>query len=180
MERRGHRFVRYAADLLVVVHSLRAAERVKAGVTKFLTTRLRLVVNEQKSRVARTDECVFLGFTFQGSTVRWSDRSFIGFKHRVRRLTGRSWGGSMEYRLYKLVQYLRSMAYFGTKCSAVAIGKAMSRGRHSTESSTGICYSAQSCGCLTRAAAPRCAANQPLTSVVREICTLRSVGARGG
>jgi len=55
LERRGHRFVRYADDLLIVVRSPRAAERVKAGVTRYLTTRLRLVVNEQKSRVARTD-----------------------------------------------------------------------------------------------------------------------------
>jgi len=92
----------------------RAAERVKASVTRFLTTKLRLVVNEQKSRVARTDECVFLGFTFRGSKLRWSDRSFADFKHRVRRLTGRSWGVSMKYRLYKLAQYLRGwMNYFG-------------------------------------------------------------------
>ncbi len=114
LERRGHRFVRYADDLLIVVGSVRAGERVKASITRYLTTKLKLVVNEQKSRVARTDECVFLGFTFRGAKLRWSDRAFADFKHRVRRLTGRSWGVSMAYRLKQLVKYLRGwMNYFG-------------------------------------------------------------------
>jgi RNA-directed DNA polymerase len=64
-------------------------------------------VSEQKSRVARSDACVFLGFTFRGAKLRWSDPAFADFKHRVRRLTGRSRGVSMRYRLYKLAQYLR-------------------------------------------------------------------------
>ena len=114
LEKRGHRFVRYADDLLIVVCSLRAGERVKASITRYLTTKLKLVVNEQKSRVARTNECVFLGFTFRGAKLRWSDQAFADFKHRVRRLTGRSWGVSMGYRFYKLAQYLRGwMNYFG-------------------------------------------------------------------
>jgi len=75
---------------------------------------LRLVVNEQKSRVARTDACVFLGFAFREAKLRWSDRAFADFKHRVRRLTARSWGVSMGYRLCKLAQYLRGwMNQFG-------------------------------------------------------------------
>ena len=114
LEKRGHRFVRYADDLLIVVRSLRAGERVKASITRYLTTKLKLVVNEQKSRVIRTNDCVFLGFTFRGAKLRWSDQAFADFKHRVRRLTGRSWGVSMGYRLYKLAQYLRGwMNYFG-------------------------------------------------------------------
>ena len=67
LERRGHRFVRYADDLLILVKSVRAGERVKASITRYLTTQLKLVVNEQKSRVARINECVFLGFTFRGA-----------------------------------------------------------------------------------------------------------------
>jgi RNA-directed DNA polymerase len=114
LEQRGHRFVRYADDLLIVVRSVRAGHRVKASITRYLTTRLKLVVNEQKSRVARTDECVFLGFTFRGSKLRWSDRTFADFRHRVRRLTGRSWGVSMGYRFHQLARYLRGwMNYFG-------------------------------------------------------------------
>ena len=105
---------RYGDDLLIVVGSVRAGERVMASITRYLTTKLKLVVNEQKSRVARIDECVFLGFTFRGAKLRWSDQAFADFKHRVRRLTGRSWGVSMAYRLYKLAQYLRGwMNYFG-------------------------------------------------------------------
>jgi RNA-directed DNA polymerase len=114
LERRGHRFVRYADDILIVVRSVRAGERVRSSVTRYLTSKLKLTVNEQKSRVARTDDCVFLGFTFRGTKLRWSDQAFADFKHRVRRLTGRSWGVSMAYRLGQLARYLRGwMNYFG-------------------------------------------------------------------
>ena len=114
LERRGHRYVRYADDLLVLVRSRRAGERVKASLTRYLTRVLRLSVNEQKSRVAKLDECVFLSFTFKGTKLRWSDTAYAGFRHRLKRLTGRSWGVSMHYRLGKLCQYLRGwMGYFG-------------------------------------------------------------------
>jgi RNA-directed DNA polymerase len=114
LERRGHRFARYADDLLVLVKTIRAGARVKDSVTRFLTRELALVVNEQKSRVVKTNECQFLGFTFRGSKLRWSDQAFEDFKHNVRRLTGRSWGVSMGYRLHKLAQYVRGwMGYFG-------------------------------------------------------------------
>ena len=114
LERRGHRFARYADDLLILVRSERAGERVKASITRFLTTRLKLVVNESKSRVVKTDAVEFLGFTFRGSKLRWSDQAFEDFRHRVRKLTGRSWGVSMDYRLDRLTRYVRGwMNYFG-------------------------------------------------------------------
>jgi RNA-directed DNA polymerase len=114
LERRGHRFARYADDLMILVGSPRAGERVKASITRFLTTRLKLVVNEQKSRVAKTNDCQFLGFTFRGKKLRWSTKAFEDFKHTVRKLTGRSWGVSMGYRLDKLARYVRGwMNYFG-------------------------------------------------------------------
>jgi RNA-directed DNA polymerase len=114
LEARGHRFARYADDLLVLVRSPRAGERVKASLTAYLDRRLRLAVNEQKSRVAPIDECEFLGFTFRKGKLRWSEAAFEEFKHRVRRFTGRSWGVSMAYRLGKLAQYVRGwMGYFG-------------------------------------------------------------------
>ncbi|MCP3962959.1 MAG: hypothetical protein GY719_34400, partial [bacterium] len=87
LERRGHRFARYADDLLILVRSARAGERVKASITRYLTSRLKLRVNESKSRVCGLNEVVFLGFTFRGSKLRWSDEAFETFKHRVRRLT---------------------------------------------------------------------------------------------
>jgi len=114
LERRGHRFVRYADDLLILVKSRRAGERVMASVTRFLTRKLKLVVNEHKSQVVPTDACTYLGFTFRGQKLRWSDRAFDNFRYHLRRLTGRSWGVSMDYRLQKLAQYVRGwMGYFG-------------------------------------------------------------------
>jgi len=114
LEHRGLRFARYADDLVILVKSLRAGQRVKRSITAFLARRLKLPVNEHKSQVTPIDQCVFLGFTFRGTKLRWSDRAFVDFKHRVRELTGRSWGVSMAYRLHKLAQYVRGwMGYFG-------------------------------------------------------------------
>ena len=114
LERRGYRFARYADDLLILVKSPRTGERVKASVTRYLTRELKLAVNEQKSRVVKTNDCEFLGFTFRGTKLRWSDQAFADFKHNVRKLTGRSWGVSMAYRLDRLVRYVRGwMNYFG-------------------------------------------------------------------
>ncbi|MCM2289000.1 MAG: group II intron reverse transcriptase/maturase [Sulfuritalea sp.] len=111
---RGHRFVRYADDLMVLVKSERAGQRVKASLTTYLDRQLKLPVNEKKSQVAKIDQCVFLGFTFKRGRLRWSDAAFADFKHRIRELTGRSWGVSMDYRFQKLGQYLRGwLGYFG-------------------------------------------------------------------
>lgn len=114
LERRGHRFARYADDLMILVRTERAGRRVMASVTRFLTSSLKLKVNEHKSRVAKISECTFLGFTFRGVKLRWSERAFEDFKHRIRQFTGRSWGVSMTYRLNKLAEYVRGwMGYFG-------------------------------------------------------------------
>jgi RNA-directed DNA polymerase len=114
LERRGHRFARYADDILILVKSPRAGERVMASVTRYLTRTLKLVVNAHKSRVVRTNDCEFLSFTFRGTKLRWSERAFEDFRHNIRRLTGRSWGVSMDYRFQKLAQYVRGwMGYFG-------------------------------------------------------------------
>jgi len=114
LESRGHRFVRYADDLLILVRSHRAGERVMASVSRYLTRTLKLVVNAHKSRVVKTDDCEYLGFTFRGKKLRWSERAYQDFRHRLRKLTGRSWGVSMDYRLNKLAEYVRGwMGYFG-------------------------------------------------------------------
>jgi RNA-directed DNA polymerase len=114
LEKRGHRFVRYADDFVIVVKSQRAAERVKAGIQRFLERKLKLTINEKKSQVAPTDKIDFLGFTFRGTKIRWSDTAFREFKRRVKKLTGRSWFVTMSYRMEKLAQYLRGwMNYFG-------------------------------------------------------------------
>lgn len=114
LERRGHRFVRYADDFIILVKSQSAGVRVMASVKHFIEGKLKLKVNEAKSRVAKTDQTNFLGFTFKGTKIRWSDAAFKEFKRRIKRLTGRSWFVSMDYRFKKLAQYLRGwMNYFG-------------------------------------------------------------------
>jgi RNA-directed DNA polymerase len=114
LEKRGHCFARYADDFIILVKSRRAGERVMASITRFLERKLKLAVNQDKSKVASTNESTFLGFVFKGASIRWSDKAFAEFKRRVRKLTGRSWGVSMEYRLAKLAEYLRGwMGYFG-------------------------------------------------------------------
>lgn len=103
-----------ATHLVVMVISRRAGDRVMASITRFLEKKLRLKVNQEKSKVASTNEITFLGFTFKGSSIRWSEKAFANFKRRVKELTGRSWGVSMGYRYAKLAEYVRGwMGYFG-------------------------------------------------------------------
>ena len=114
LERRGHRFVRYADDFIIMVKSLSAGTRVMASIRRFLEHELRLTVNEKKSKVAPVEECGFLGFVFVHGKIRWSDKSFQEFKRRIRLFTGRSWFVSMEYRYGKLAEYVRGwMNYYG-------------------------------------------------------------------
>lgn len=114
LERRGHRFARYADDMVVLVKSRRAGERVMQSLTRYLEGRLKLKRNPAKSKVAKMSECGFLGFTIIRGKIRWLEKKLEAFKHRVRELTGRSWGVSMEYRLHKLGQYVRGwLGYFG-------------------------------------------------------------------
>ena len=114
LERRKHRFVRYADDFIILVKSQRTGDRVSQGVQRFLERKLKLKVNQEKSRVGSTDKTDFLGFTFRGTKIRWSDKAFREFKRRVKKLTGRSWFVTMSYRMEKLAQYLRGwMNYFG-------------------------------------------------------------------
>jgi RNA-directed DNA polymerase len=114
LEKRSHRFVRYADDFVIVARSQSAAERVKTSIQRFLERKLKLTVNEKKSQVASTDKIDFLGFTFRGTKIRWSDKAFEEFKRQVKKLTGRSWFVSMDYRLNRLAHYLRGwMNYFG-------------------------------------------------------------------
>jgi len=114
LEKRGHRFVRYADDFLVLVRSHRAGARVAQSIERFFNRKLKLKINKKKSRVAKTDNTNFLGFTFKGTKIRWSEKAFHQFKWRIKRLTGRSWFVSMGYRMKKLAQYLRGwINYFG-------------------------------------------------------------------
>lgn len=114
LARRGHRFARYRDDFLVVVKSQRAGDRLKASLTRFLRQHLKLELNESKSTVGPTNEGAFLGFTFQGTRIYWSPEAFQDFRHRLRKLTGRSWGVSLAHRIRHLNEYIRGwIQYFG-------------------------------------------------------------------
>jgi RNA-directed DNA polymerase len=114
LEKRSLHFVRYADDLLILVKSQRAGERVLQSVTRFLETHLKLKVNQEKSGVREADDTTYLGFAFRKGKIRWSEESFQCFKQRVRELTGRSWGVSVKYRIRKLAVYVRGWTnYFG-------------------------------------------------------------------
>ncbi|MFZ2959800.1 MAG: group II intron reverse transcriptase/maturase [Candidatus Ozemobacteraceae bacterium] len=114
LEKRGLLFVRYADDFLIFVKSSRAGERVSQSIRRFLERKLKLTVNEKKSRVGPTDETEFLGFAFNKTRILWSGKAFQEFKRRVRKLTGRSWGVSMDFRMKKIKEYLQGwMNYFG-------------------------------------------------------------------
>ncbi len=107
LERRGHRFVRYADDFIILTRSQRAAERVYASITRWLERSLRLKVNATKSRVCRVGETSYLGFELRRGKPAATRESKEQFKRRVKELTGRSWGVSMKYRMGKLNSYLR-------------------------------------------------------------------------
>jgi RNA-directed DNA polymerase len=119
LERRGLRFARYADDGNIYVRSRRAGERVMASITRFITTKLKLKVNQQKSAVARPWERKFLGFSFTASREpkrRIAPKAVIRFKEKVRELTRRTRGVSTERMAQELTRYLRGwLGYFG-KC----------------------------------------------------------------
>jgi RNA-directed DNA polymerase len=117
LERRGHRFVRYADDCNVYVRSERAGQRVMGSVTQFITQKLKLKVNEAKSAVARPQERKFLGFSFTaGPEVRRviAPKALDRFKRRVREITRRAKGVSMTTTIEELAPYMRGWrGYFG-------------------------------------------------------------------
>src|SRR6202165_941628 len=117
LERRGLRFARYADDSNIYVRSRRAGERVMESITRFITTKLKLKVNEQKSAVARPWERKFLGFSFTSNREpkrRLAPKAVIRFKDKVRELTQRTRGVSVERMTEELGRYLRGwVGYFG-------------------------------------------------------------------
>jgi RNA-directed DNA polymerase len=117
LERRGHRFVRYADDCNIYVRSERAGQRVMGSITGFITKQLKLKVNQTKSAVARPQERKFLGFSFtrhREPKRRIASKALVRFKQRVRELTWRTRGVSLEEMVRELSSYLRGWrSYFG-------------------------------------------------------------------
>src|SRR5215813_992849 len=114
LERRGLRFARYADDFLILVKTLRAAQRVMQSITRFVEVRLQLVVNRQKSRAAALSACTFLGFQIRRGKIVWTDKSLKRFKERIQEITSRSRGVSTFCTLQELRRYAVGwMNYFG-------------------------------------------------------------------
>jgi RNA-directed DNA polymerase len=109
LERRGHSFVRYADDCNIYVASHRAGERVMASVTDFLATKLKLRVNPTKSAVDYIQKRPFLGFilTWNGDKVRIAPKSLLRLWARIRELTSKTGGRSLEDVIENLSAYLR-------------------------------------------------------------------------
>jgi RNA-directed DNA polymerase len=130
LERRRLRFTRYADDCNVYVRSRRAGERVMESITRFITEKLKLQVNQQKSAVARPWERKFLGFSFTNAGIpkrRIAPKVVDRFKGRVRELTRRTRGVSTERMAEELSRYLRgwhdgSGAGFGLRSGSSGSG----------------------------------------------------------
>jgi len=117
LECRGLRFVRYADDCNIYVGSERAGQRVMESITRFITQKLKLKVNEAKSAVARPQERKFLGFSFtKGPEVKRAiaPQALEHFRKHVREITRRAKGVSIEATMAELIPYLRGWrGYFG-------------------------------------------------------------------
>jgi RNA-directed DNA polymerase len=109
LEKRGHRFVRYADDCNIYVKTKRAGERVKASVTQFIETKLKLKVNQAKSAVDRPWKRKFLGFSFSVNKepkVRIAKQSLQKAQAKIREITSRRKSMKMDERIKELNQYL--------------------------------------------------------------------------
>src|ERR1700681_4838547 len=128
LERRQHRFVRYADDCNIYVASERAGKRVMQSVTGFLRRRLKLKLNEAKSAVARPQERKFLGFSFSNNQEpkrRIAPTAVLRCKQKIRELTRRTRGISVEQMTKELAAYLRGWkSYFGF-CQTPSLLKAL-------------------------------------------------------
>src|SRR5215470_13532941 len=117
LERRGLRFVRYADDSNIYVRSERAGQRVMESIKRFITKKLKLKVNEAKSAVARPQQRKFLGFSFSdGPEVKriMAPKALDRFKHRIREITRRAKGVSIDETIAELAPYMRGWrSYFG-------------------------------------------------------------------
>ena len=113
LEARGLDFVRYADDLIIMVGSRQAADRVMKSVTRFIEEKLGLEVNAEKSKVDKPKGIKYLGFGFYFDAfakvykAKPHPKAVAKFKAQMKKLTGRSWGVSNSYKVFKLNQLIR-------------------------------------------------------------------------
>src|SRR6267378_3598118 len=130
LERRGHRYARYADDCNIYVRSEQAGQRVMESITRFITHKLKLKVNEAKSAVARPQERKFLGFSFTaGPEVKRliAPKSLKRFKRRIRDITQRVKGVSMKTTMEELAPYMRGWRNFFGFCETPEVLVALTR-----------------------------------------------------
>lgn len=124
LESRGHKFVRYADDISIYTRSNKSAIRIMESITKFIESKLKLKVNQSKSKIVNPKDSNLLGFSFysdkKGYQIRISKKSYQRFKEKVKQLTSRKWSISLEERLKKLNQTTRGWVnYFKiAKCQS--------------------------------------------------------------
>jgi RNA-directed DNA polymerase len=124
LERRGHRFARYADDCNIYVSSARAGQRVMERVTQFITHRLKLRVNQAKSAVARPGQRKFLGFSFTGEREprrRIAPKAIARFKERIREQTRRTRGISLQQMVTQITTYLRGWLGYFDDCQTPSV-----------------------------------------------------------
>lgn len=113
LEARGLKFVRYADDALIFTKSAKAAERVMKSVSRFITEKLGLLVNMEKSRVSCPMKLKFLGFAYYKDVKaqKWQARphpeSVRKFQRKLKKLTKRSWSITLDMRIKKLNQLIK-------------------------------------------------------------------------
>ena len=110
LERRGHRFVRYADDLMIFCKSKKSAERTLNNILPYIEGKLFLKVNREKTCVAHISKVKYLGYTFynhKGIRFRVHSKSVEKMKNKLRELTDRNNAWSNEYRIQKLQQFIR-------------------------------------------------------------------------
>jgi group II intron reverse transcriptase/maturase len=117
LEKRGHKFVRYADDCNIYIKTPRAGERVLESVKQYLEKKLKLKVNRKKSKVEKATRAKFLGFSFfrrKGDVlIRIANRTKERFMEKMRHLTRRTRSGKLEDILSEINRYLRGwIAYY--------------------------------------------------------------------
>jgi RNA-directed DNA polymerase len=100
-------FARYADDIIILVKPQHIGNKVKVDVSRYISKRLKLIVNETKSRVGPVSGSKFLGFTLQRGRLQIHAKSLKLFKEKVRVLTNRNWGIAMKKQIQKLNLFLR-------------------------------------------------------------------------
>ena len=113
LEKRGHRYCRWADDFVILLKSERAARRVMEGITNYLENNLTLPVNKEKSQVALIKDVAFLGFQILREKIRVSNKARCKFKDKIRELTRRNNPLSMHQVIEALNVYLKGwVSYF--------------------------------------------------------------------